>query len=352
MPHPRKKCPSRGAERRGRAPGVLHLAAERRAQPGVDEPVEQRVLQAEREAGTAGVQRLAVGDGGGLRPGEDLAVTLGGGLVPGAVVGLLPQPRHRQHRRRLVRRQFGDGVGHVGQPEDGARVDGAVLDELGVAVRERQEQQRRGVLVEYPPEAVVLHAVAGVGDDVAVAEHAALRPAGRAGGVDDLGEVVGAAGPAPFLDLLRRHLRAACPDVGQAAEAAAVDLPHVGERGQAGPRRGDLLGVIVGLGHDGDRTGVAEDPLDLLERGGRVDRDGDTAGGQDGVVNKRPLEPGARHQRHAVTRLDAGGDEAGGDVANLPGELAPGHRRPGAVHLALQTDRVGPVLRIREDIIA
>ena len=81
-------------------------------------------------------------------------------------------------------------------------------------------------------EAVVLHAVAGVGDDVAVAEHAALRTAGRAGGVDDLGEVGGPAGPAPFLDLLRRDLRAARFDVGQPTEPAAVDLPHVGECGK------------------------------------------------------------------------------------------------------------------------
>ena len=101
------------------------------------------MLEAEREAGTAGVQCLAVGDGGGLRAGEDLAVSLGGGLVLGAVVGLLPQPRHRQHGRRLVSRQFGDRVGHVDQAQDGARVDRAVLDDLGVAVRERQEQQRR-----------------------------------------------------------------------------------------------------------------------------------------------------------------------------------------------------------------
>ena len=80
----------------------------------------------------------------------------------------------------------------------------------------------------------------------------------------------------------------------QAAEPAAVDLPHVGERGQAGPRRGDLLGVIVGLDHDGDRARVAEDPLDLLERGGRVDRNGDAAGGQDRVVERASTRTASR----------------------------------------------------------
>jgi hypothetical protein len=79
------------------------------------------------------------------------------------------------------------------------------------------------------------------------------------------GEVTGPTRPAPFLDLLRCHLRNTRLELGQATEAAAVDLPHVGQRGQASARRGHLPGVILGLGHDGDRTGVTEDPLDLLK---------------------------------------------------------------------------------------
>ena len=121
------------------------------------------------------------------------------------------------------------------------------------------------VLVEDFFEAVVLHAVAGVGNDVAMAQHAALRAAGRTGGIDNLGEVVCPAGPAPFLDLLRRHLRTERLDVGEAAEHAAVDLPHVGERGEPGARGGNHLAMIVCLDDDGDCTRVAEDPLDLLE---------------------------------------------------------------------------------------
>jgi hypothetical protein len=74
-------------------------ATERGAQLAVDEPVKQQVLQAERRTGTAVVKRLAV-------------------------------------RGRRV----------LGVPEDpvvpgGARVDRAVLDELGIAVRQRQEEQ-------------------------------------------------------------------------------------------------------------------------------------------------------------------------------------------------------------------
>jgi hypothetical protein len=98
------------------------------------------------------------------------------------------------------------------------------------------------------------------------AEHATLRPAGRAGGIDDLGDVACVTAPAPFLDLLRGHLRAARRDVGQAGEAAAVDLPHMGKCRKASPCRGDLLGVFVGFDYGGHRTRVAEDPLDLFER--------------------------------------------------------------------------------------
>jgi hypothetical protein len=58
----------------------------------------------------------------------------------------------------------------------------------------------------------------------------------------------------PFLDLLRRHLRAARSDVRQPAVAATVDLPYVDERGEPGPDRGDLLGMLVGLDHDGHRA--------------------------------------------------------------------------------------------------
>ena len=57
--------------------------------------------------------------------------------------------------------------------------------------------------------------------------------------------------------------------------------------------------------------------------------------------------------RNPETLLAAGGNSVrgGGDAANLPGELPPGHRRPGAVHLALEADRVGPVLLMCENIV-
>ena len=286
-----EEVPEPRAERGSRAPGVPDVTAECRPHLAVDEPVEQGVPEAEHGARAAGIQRPAVGEGGGLRLGEDLGVPLGAGLAPGAVVRVLPQPRHRQHARRPVGGQFGGGGGHVGQAQDRARVDGAVLDDLGVAVRERQEQKRGVAGVEDPREAIILHAVADVGHDVAVAQHAALRAAGRAGGIDDLGEVTSAPGVTPLLDLLRCHRRAERPDAAEAAGPAGVDPPHVAERGQAGPGRGDLRGVVAGLDHHDNRSRVTEDPLDLLERGGRVDGNGDTAGRQDRIIEQRPLEP-------------------------------------------------------------
>ena len=64
----------------------------------------------------------------------------------------------------------------------------ADLDDPGEDVRQRQEQQRRGVLgVEQLVELVDGHAE--LEHEVAVGEHAALGPAGGAGGVDQRGEV-------------------------------------------------------------------------------------------------------------------------------------------------------------------
>ena len=161
------------------------------------------------------------------------------------------------------------------------------------AVRQRQEQQGRGVLVEDRWEAIVQHAIAGVGDDVAMAQHAALRTARCPRGVDDLGEVGGPAGPAAFLDLLRGDVGTARLEVGELAEPAAVDLPGMGKCREPGLQRADHGRVLVGLDDDGGRAGVAEDPLDLVRRGGRVDRHDDGAGGEDRVVEERPLKPGA-----------------------------------------------------------
>ena len=199
------------------------------------------------------------------------------------------------------------------------RVDGAALDRLAEHVRERQEQQHRAA-----------HGRAAAGTarrpcaprrlQVAVGELAALGAAGGAGGVDQRGEVVGAhrtcgarAPPtsgtsAPRADepLHRARLVAA-----RARSATPVSV------GELVAHLLDERGVLGRLHDDRDRARVDEDPRDLLGRRGLVDRHGDGAGGEDRVVEQRPLVAGAREQRDPVARLDAGGDQAarhGGDL--------------------------------------
>jgi hypothetical protein len=163
-----------------------------------------------------------------------------------------------------------------------------------------------------------------------VAQHAALRAACGPRRVDDFREVGGTAGLAALLGLLRRDAGAERFEVGKSAGPAAADLPRVGERGKPVPEGGDHVRVTVGLDDDGGGGGVAQDPPDLIERGCGVDRHDDAAGRQDRVIEERPLEPRARHQRHPVARLDARRDEPGGQAACLGGELVPGDRLPAA----------------------
>jgi hypothetical protein len=147
------------------------------------------------------------------------------GPLPCRVVDLLEHPRHREDERGAEALQLGDEVLDVrGVAELRARLDRADLDEPGEGVRQRQEQQRRGAVVE---EVVQLRdRVGDVGEHVAVGEHAALGTPGRTAGIDDRGEVVGRDAVPPDVDLAgvdgfsRR---------GQGVQVTGVDLPHLAQ---------------------------------------------------------------------------------------------------------------------------
>ena len=213
----------------------------------------------------------------------------------------------------------------VAQP--GARLDAADLDDPGEDVGQRQEEQRGGVVVVEE----LLELVdrdAELEHEVAVGEHAALGPPGRAGGVDQGGQVERRGRRTPLLQLLVGDVAAEAaqgvdgvvgdrPDVVEVVEVAA-DLAHPGQ-------------VVGGLGDHGAGAGVAEDPVHLLGRGGLVDRHGDRAGEPDGVVEQRPLVAGLGDQRDPVAGLDAGGDQTLGDRADLGEELRGGDVLPGGL---------------------
>jgi hypothetical protein len=220
------------------------------------------------------------------------------GALPGGVVDLLEHPRYREHESRLELLQRRYQVLHVGgvaQPAAG--VHRGVLDQPGERVGQRQEQQRGGTLVEQLGDRGAR--VGGVEVEVAMGQHATLRAAGGAGGVDEGREVVGAGGVPGLLDPGRVDRLAG---LDQPLQGAVLDLPYVVDAGHE-------RGVRGGLHHAGHRAGVGEDPLDLLGAGRLVDRYGDAAGRPDGEVDQRPLVPGPAHQGHPVAGLDPGRDQ-------------------------------------------
>ena len=110
-------------------------------------------------------------------------------------------------------------------------LDAADLDDPGEDVGERQEEQRGGSASSSGVEERV-----ELGDghgqlehEVAVGEHAALGPAGRARGVDEGGQVVG---PAVRTTLARARRRRRPRPGSQDPTAVALDRPHVVQVGK------------------------------------------------------------------------------------------------------------------------
>ena len=138
--------------------------------------------------------------------------------------------------------------------------------------------------------------------EVAVGEHAALGPPGRAGGVDEGGQVVGVAARTALLELVVGDVGA---EAGEDVDGVVGDRPDVVELLEAAAHLGDPRQVLGSLGDDGPGAGVAQDPVDLLGRRGLVDGHGHRAGEPDRVVEERPLVAGLADQGDPVAGLDA-----------------------------------------------
>ena len=118
------------------------------------------------------------------------ALPLADRLLLGAVVDLLEHPRHREDERGPEGGQRGQQRVQVpAVPEHDPGLDAAHLDDPGEDVRERQEQQRAGVLGPGEVHQRAEERVAHGGEQVLVGELAALGPPGGARGVDDGGQV-------------------------------------------------------------------------------------------------------------------------------------------------------------------
>ena len=111
------------AERGAAGHGVRAAAAERGAQPPVDQPGEDARAGRGRASGTLpAVERPGVGDRGLGGAVEDAAAALGGGALGGGVEHLLEDPGHGEHERRLELGEVGEqvlDVGAVAEPDPG-----------------------------------------------------------------------------------------------------------------------------------------------------------------------------------------------------------------------------------------
>ncbi len=186
---------------------------------------------------------------------------------------------------------------------------------------------------------------ADLGEQVAVGQLAALRPAGGARGVDDRGQVVGADRPAA-----RRCTSSSAtsaPSVGQLVDRGLVafDLPQVWRRSGSRSRIAATVAACASVSTSAALApGVGQDPLRLLGGGGLVDRHGDA----------RP-RPRSR-SRSASTRsgsCDINGDPVAGLDAGRDSPFAtarPGRRTlRGDVH-ARCPPPAGGSSRVREPL--
>ncbi len=246
---------------------------------------------------------------------------------------LLEDPRRSAHEGRLDDGEVLDDL--VDPPVDRGReaeLQAGGEQHLAEDVREREPEVLEVVLVQG---ARRLGGRALV-DDAVLHEAHALGPAGRAGGVDDDGEAVGAERVDPVVD--RRgagfeQLTAAGrevvgrdhPAVLAAGSGERDDLAHAREVTAPLGQLGDL-GLV--LGEDDAALGVAEDVGDVVGDRRRVDGRRRAAAADDREVGENPLDPGRRRDGDAVLGLDPEGDQPGRPGTDHGVGLAPRERWP------------------------
>ncbi len=271
----------------------------------------------------AGLHRLSVALGHRDRAVERRHPAARLGLGAGRVEDLLQhvrdgdqtgRPEARQVRQQLLRLD----AGRVPQPYPGP--DAGDRHHAAEDVGHGQEQQDRGLFAGPGPEDGVeqLDGVVDLGEEVAVGERAALGAAGGTRGVDEGGEGARAEHAAPHLHLLVGQVR---PGLREPVHVALLHDPHVPEVGQPLPLGAEGGGLPGGLGDEGDRAGVLEDPAGLEDGGGRVDGDGDQAGRPGREVQDRPLVDRAGHHGDPVARHQPLGDQPLRHGQHLVGEL-------------------------------
>jgi hypothetical protein len=285
------------------------------------------------------------------RPVENPALdgTAGEGVVQYARVHLFVETRDGEHERR---------------PHD-LHVDRHGLDGLGV--RDRRAHVEHEIMPRHPLEDVRQRqkAQAGVaarvernlrgggeyvGDEVVMREHDAFRLAGRAGRVNERGDVGG---------LRRERARGVVRATGRRVRGRAVRLEirhreirarvslrrkgdHVPQGRTFLTHRDDLCGLGDIAHEERDCPRVLEDVGRLLRRQVGVEWHVGNARGDACVVGDRPFRSVLRKDGHPVARRYAQVAQSERDAPHTVGQFAARDRPIGALHLHLQ--RVGFVV--------
>lgn len=168
-------------------------------------------------------------------------------------------------------------------------------------------------------------------------ERAALGAAGRARGVDEGGERVGAEHATAYGYFRVRDVLA---QLGQPLHVPLLEDPHVPQVGDAVAFRAERGRLRHRLRGEGDGSRVLEDPADLEDGGGGVDGDGDQTRRPGREVQQRPLVRRPCHDRDAVAGGQALGDQALRHRQHLRGELGGGHILPVTVGVLPAEDRL------------
>ncbi len=310
-------------------------AAEPLADLGEHEPVEHGVLDVEQDAGAAA---LALGPVDGepdlerLLEDRLLGAALGGLHGDDAGMRLLEDPRRGTHERRLHHAEVVDDL-----------VDPAV-DRGGVADRELRGQQHlaEGVRHGQPAELEVVLVEDALGldrrslvDPRPVPQPDTLGPPGRAGGVDQGGQLVGTDRLGGLLDHAGVLGEVGVAEGGEVVEpdhpvavGGAVEGDDLGQVGQLGLVVLELGDLLVVLGEHDAALAVAEDVRRVLGVGGRVDGRGRTPGAHHRQVGQDPLVAGAGGDADPLLGLEPQREQPRRQPRHLGTGLGPGDRDP------------------------
>ena len=271
-----------------------------------------------------------------------------------AGIELLPDPRHREKRRRL---HLAEIVGHrfraFGEIHHRAQRQRRVVaaDPFG-DVAERQEHQALFTIGGGKQVVGVAHLMR----DAAVGMHGTFGRTGGAGGIDQDGKIAGAAACDHLIpqclaavDVIashrhefgqRHHHR-----IGKTAQAFHVEDDDLLQGRTARAARQDLVELLFVLGEDHPGAGVVDEIFHLGGRIGRIDARRNAAGAQDAHIGEHPFRHRVGDDRGDVAGPEIDGVQSVGDVFRYLQPLPPTGRLPDAERLLADRRLVAAAFR-------